>query len=239
MIETKQNLIIQSSQTDINARVGIIQALIFAQNNTCKLFHDLHCDGINLIKSCHAFWAVTKTKVQFSGQINWLDSVEVLTKITSVNVIRLNLEHTIKGAFGEIIVTQEIVAMDSENRKLRTINSIPKFPKYLLISGTKNYKFDTINLENSSYNLIDKIKVNSSMIDYFGHTNNIAYASIILGTLDEPFLRNTEVKEFEIHYTKETKNADELDIYKCVNNNEILYKICRNEEIVCLARIIK
>lgn len=239
MIETKQNLIVQSSQTDINARVGIMQALIFAQDNTCKLFHDLHCDGIILIRSCHAFWAVTKTKVHFSGQINWLDSVEVLTKITSVNVIRLNLEHTIKGASGEIIVIQEIVAMDSENRKLRTINSISAFPKDLLILNAKNYKFDTINLENSNYNFIDKIKVNSSMIDYFGHTNNIAYASIILGTLDEAFLKNIEVNEFEIHYTKETKNANELRVYKCVNNNEILFKICRNEEIVCLARIIK
>lgn len=236
-IESKQSLIVSASQTDVNARLGVIQALTYAQDNMCKLFYDLDCDGIRLTKSHHAFWAVTKTKVDLSGEIKWLDNVEITTKITCIKPIRLNLETIIFNDFGQVKITQEIVAMDSENRKVRMINSIPNFPSADSIENDNIYKFDSLRLDDVDYRFVGEIKVDSNMIDYFEHTNNIAYARIILGTMDAEFLKDFKPKNFEIHYLKETRYLDVLKVYKYDSDGNILFKICKDDEIVCLAKL--
>ena len=60
----KQKVKVLASQTNFDAKVGLIEALEYFQDNMSEYFKTLNCDGIYIVPKHHAFWAVTKTKIR-------------------------------------------------------------------------------------------------------------------------------------------------------------------------------
>ena len=84
---------------------------------------------------------------------------------------------------------------------------------------------------------MDTIKVKSVDIDIYRHTNNIEYAKFVMATFQTVELDAINIIDFEIHYVSETKENDELKIYKKLINNAYIFVIKKDDNIVCKAKL--
>lgn len=234
-----QDVKVLSSMTDGSAQVGITHALLYLQDNMCEFFRALGCDGITMIPISGCFWVMTKTKIKFNKPINWLDQITLCTALNAKSLARLTLVNNILDASGNALIEglQEMCAMDSSTRKIRLINTT-LFPSTIEPSDVSSeLKFIRLDDELDDKNLVMTTRVTSGNIDYFGHTNNVEYVRLILSTIDARTLKNLTPKTFEIHYISESKEGDELSIFKRKNNDGYFFEI-KSKEKVCIKAIL-
>lgn len=235
----EQKLKILSSQLDHHTELGLIQSLSLLQDNMCEYYRNLKSDGPTMIPSHHAFFVVTKTKLRMIKTCKWLDEVKLVTDVAKLSNVRMNIVNNIYNASDEpcVVGVQEMCAMDSDNRKLRLINTT-NFPADAEVVdnefGLEFSKFDDQFEEDS---LVEIIKIKSTNIDVYRHTNNIEYAKFILSTFSSNELDLFRIKEFEIHYINETREDDELKIYKKLLDNSYVFAIKKDDKIVCKAKL--
>ena len=230
----KQKVKVLASQTNFDAKVGLIEALEYFQDNMSEYFKTLNCDGIYIVPKHHAFWAVTKTKIRFNSDVNWLDTFEIFSNVSKISMIRLDLSHKIVTDENNAIdCLQEMCVMDSETRKLRTIDTVPEFPKDVaLIESYNDLSFEKFNFDYDGMELKKSVIVDSNNVDFFGHTNNVEYAKMMYGACSCEFLRSIKIETFEIHYIKESREFDKLDIYVKQTENEIYFGIKNNDIVI-------
>ena len=229
--EIKQTIKVLSSQTDMNTKVGLIESCALFQDNMCEFFGNLKCDGVYLVPIRHAFWAITKNKIRFCGDACWRDIVDVATRLTKLSGVRLNLESRIEKS-GVLVAEclQELCAMDSDTRKLRLISSIPEFPKDIWVSEKScDFEFDKLDFESSENDFVKETVISANNIDFFGHTNNIEYVKLMYGTIPSNIIKNYRLKEFEIHYIKESREQDTLKIFRRDENSRYLFEIKKDD----------
>lgn len=236
----KQKVKVLASQTNFDAKVGLIEALEYFQDNMSEYFKTLNCDGIYLVPKRHAFWAVTKTKIRFNSDVNWLDTFEIFSNVSKISMIRLDLSHKIMAdGNNSIDCLQEMCVMDSETRKLRTIDTVPEYPKDVtLIEPYNDLSFEKFNFDYGKMELRKRIVVDSNNVDFFGHTNNVEYAKMMYGACSCEFLRSIKIETFEIHHIKESREFDNLDIYIKQTENEINFGIKNNDVIIAEAKMV-
>ena len=68
-----QELKVLASSTDYSARVGLVGAISYLQDNMCDYFKYLGADGITMIPICQAFFVITKTKIKFHDLPKWAE----------------------------------------------------------------------------------------------------------------------------------------------------------------------
>ncbi len=229
-----QDIKVLSSQTDFNAQVGLIQSLQYFQDNMSEFFENIKCDGVRLIKNCNAFWVMTKTKIRINKNINWLDLIKITSKVSKLSNIRLNLSsNIINDNCVAMECIQEICAMDSNTRKLRLINSINDFPRNLDVAQPiSNLEFDKFDFNLNDEDFVESVKVKALNTDYFGHTNNVEYVKMMYNLCARNFLQSIKVNEFEIHYLKESKESDELKLYKRKEKNKLYFEIKKENDSI-------
>ncbi len=234
----KQNIKVLSSMTDSNAEVGIVYALAYLQDNMSEYFKALGCDGITMTGISKCFWVMSKTRVEFERLPRWLDNITLETRVQKITPVRLNLGSSILDTEGFAMIRglQEICAMDSVTRKIRPIKST-LLPSDLMGTNDecKTATFLKMDFDLSGTKCDKEIKIDSTRIDYFGHTNNVEYAKILMSTFDGSVLKNLKPKAFEIHYISESKEGETLQIYKQKDNNNYLFEIRNKEKVICKA----
>lgn len=235
--EIKQTIKVLSSQTDMNTKVGLIESCSFFQDNMCEFFGNLKCDGLHLVPLRHAFWAITKNKIRFNGDACWLDTIELTTRLTKLSGVRLNLESKIeKSGVSVAECLQELCAMDSDTRKLRLISSIPELPSDIEVNEkSSDLEFEKLDFELTENDFVKEKVVDANNIDFFGHTNNIEYVRFMYGTIPPRVIKSFRLKEFEIHYLKESRESDKLRIYKREENSDYLFEIRKEDVTLCKA----
>lgn len=233
----KQDIKVLSSMTDSNAKVGPIYALSYLQDNMSEYFRVLGCDGISMLASSKCFWVMSKTKVQFDSLPGWLDMITLETSVQKITPIRLNLSNNILNGDGEIAIRglQEICAMDSDTRRLKTIKSTLLPSNITPTNESNSLEFSRMDFELGVEKLAKEIVIDSTRIDYFGHTNNVEYAKIFMSTLSGNELKILNPKVFEIHYISESKEGENLQVYKEKIENKYLFEIKNNDKVVCKA----
>ena len=235
----EQKLKVLSSNTDSSAMVGVVQALEFMQDNMSEYFKNIECDGVTLLPKYNAFWVMLKTKLKFIEPIRWLDFINIKTKITKISSLRLNL-HTQMYINEKLAIdgAQEMCLMDGQTRKIRPLESIDSFPKNIKIDDDFiDIGFEKFQYEISEKNYVKNKEIYSVNVDYFGHTNNVEYARIVLSALPLEFLKNIKITEFEIHYIKESRENMNLQIYKNFDNDCVYICIKNGDVLICESKI--
>lgn len=233
----KQNVKVLSSMTDSNAKVGLTYALSYLQDNMSEYFKHLGCDGISMLASSKCFWVMSKTKVQFDSFPCWLDTVALETSVQKITPVRLNLGNNILDSEEKVAIRglQEICAMDSETRKLRPIKSTLLPCDIVATNDDPTLEFTKMDFELGEEDLSKEITIDSTRIDYFGHTNNVEYAKILMSTFDGKELKNLKPKSFEIHYISESKEGDTLGIYRKRVGDDYLFEVRNSDKLICKA----
>lgn len=236
-----QRVKVLSSMTDANANVGLTHTLSYLQDNMCEYFKSLGCDGITMIPIAKCFWVMTKTKIKFNSTIKWMDNIELETDLCKETNIRLNILNNILDTDGKILVEgiQEICAIDSETRKVRTVDSTI-LPKDIDIddSTIPSLKFVRFDEELGGEYLRKNITIDSRNIDFFGHTNNVEYARFMLSTFGGEDVKNMSPLEFEIHYIAESKEGENLSIYRKDLDNSYYFEIKNGEKVISKAMLV-
>ena len=235
-----QHIKIPSSKIDFNGKVGVIQALEIFQDNMCEYYKRLNCDGIYMIPKCHACWALIKTKIKFYKDVDWLDKCNIKTDVCKLSNVRMNLSSALYDENRNLAISclQEMCGMDSDSRKLRTVDSIPFFPKDIEVgdnfSGLSFEKLDFVLDEND---FSKSIIVSVSNVDFFAHTNNVEYVKLMFSTCEFDDLKKMKMTDFEIVYIKESVIGDELKIYKKDTGETLYFEIRKNGNCITKAKI--
>lgn len=228
-----------ASATDYTARVGVVGAISYLQDNMCDYFKCLGCDGISMIPKCNAFFVITKTKIKFYKFPKWGDEIKLKTTVMDHSKIRVNLSNSILYFDDKICVEgiQELCAIDSETRRIRSVEST-LFPIGIEKENDNNFlEFDKLNFDKNDFNFVKKININLSNVDFYLHTNNVEYVKFCMSVLDHGEIKNKEIDTFEIHYLKETKMGDEVEIYIRNNEEKIDFIMVNNDIIVTKAQM--
>lgn len=232
----ERDLRVDASLMDASVKFGFVPTLAVAQDNMCEYFEKINCDGFKLLPSCNAFFVLTKSKIKFYDYLNWLDKFKVKTELISKTKIRVNLGTSFVDSTGKefAVCSHEMCVMDATSRSLRMINSTP-FPEDLECTSNIDLSFEKMQFILDEEDLVETIKVRAINLDFYKHTNNIQYINFMFSLLDLEFIDNNIIEDFEIHYIAETRNNDELKLYKKVENNKIYFQINKDENIVTKA----
>ena len=222
---------IASTQIDHNASLGILQVLGLNQDNFCEYFKVLGCDGLTMIPIAKCFFVTTKSKFKILKQPHWLDIVRVTSSIAKRSTARIECDCSIVDSEGNLCAygKQELCAMDSENRHLRMVDST-LFPSDIVPANSNDIEFSKLSFEQGKNHLVVPVKF--SNIDFFGHTNNIEYLKIMLDILPADLVNKITITGCEIHYLRESKMGDYLDIYYTILDDKIQFIAYKDNEII-------
>ena len=228
-----------ASLIDINAKLGIVDALTCLQDNMCEYFKLLGCDGLTMLPICNAFFVITKTIVKFVGSANWLDEIEVKTNIAKKSNIRVNLSNSIYLNKKPIVLgLQEMCAVDGNDRKLRMVDST-LFPQDINVGCDNGLAFSKIMVDFDERDFVKEIVIDASHLDFYKHTNNVEYARFVLSTLTVDEISNSDIDTFEIHYISQCVEGDKVKIYKKVIDNIVYHQmVLNNGQVINKSKLI-
>ncbi len=228
---------INYTESDQNVNLGVEGAITLVQNMMTQYFKGFNNDNILLKDKYKAIWVVTKTKIHFNKFPKWNELVEAECFTTKVKPIRVEQETVLRNKKEEFlfVAKQEICVIDLETRKIKKINTVA-YPENMEIRENVLKKpylrlKDEFYEEDYSY----KQKVRFSDIDFSRHTNNVMYVKYVLNTLPVKFFDENKVTDFEIHYISESKEGQQLKIYKKEEDKVIKFLIKEGEREVVRA----
>lgn len=234
--EYKKKHRINYTEVDQNIFLGVEGAITLVQNMMTQYFKGFNSDNIVLKENYKAIWVVTKTKMHFNEFPKWNQLIDVECSTTKTKPIRIEQETVFKDKEEVLFVAkQEICVIDLETRKIRKVSTV-NYPEDMKIKDSvlKNPYLrlkDEFTEEDYSY----KQKIRFSDIDFSRHTNNVMYVKYILNTLPVKFFDENRVTDFEIHYISESKEGQQLKIYKKEEGNIIKFLIKEGEREVVRA----
>lgn len=238
--EFVQDIKVLSTQTDHTTSVGLLQAVSLMQDNMCEYFKNINCDGPTILPDYNCFFVLSKTKIRFIDSPRWLQKITLKSDVSRLTKLRVNVCHNICDMQGNLMIEglQELCPMDIDTRKPRLINTTP-FPLDADINNDYecSLEFEKFDEELGSENLIEKIKVNTNNIDFYGHTNNIEYVKFLISAIPSCEFYKMKFKTFEIHYIHETRERDVLDVYCKKSSDNYYFEIKNDKVVVCKARM--
>lgn len=240
-MENKYNRSFFIGYTDCDRKINlsILNAFYLIQDMMTEYFGFLKSDNIVLMNENNAIWVLTKTKVHFNKLPIWRNIIEGTVFTTTIKPIRVGTETQFKDKDNNILfyANQEICAIDLDDRKIKKINTI-NYPKNIeIIEGVNKEKFLKLNDDFTIADKVDEQIVHSTDIDFSHHTNNVAYIRFILNTLSCDFLDNIRITDFEIHYINETKEGQNLEIYRKIKNTEVDFLIKEKDREIIRANL--
>ena len=232
----EQKMKVGASLTDTNIDLGLVQSLFVVQDSMCEFFKNIGCDGLTMIPACNSFLVVTKTKIKFFNNLQWLDEFVVRSEISSKSRVRLNLTTEVLSKDNVVVClcNQEMCAVDATARTLRMLNTT-LVPDDLEITKECEMAFEKLNCVVQEKDLIKTHRVDVTNLDFYKHTNNVEYVKLMISTLDLDFVSNNKIEEFEIHYIAESRFGNELKIYRIIENDYVYFEIKHEEGLVVKA----
>ena len=96
-------------------------------------------------------------------------------------------------------------------------------------------EYQKLNIEFTDKDFGYSQQIFSQDIDYSSHTNNVIYVRLLMNLLSCDFFDRHKIQEFEIHYINETKEGNDLKMYKIEKENMIEFLIKSNDKEIVRA----
>jgi len=224
----EKEFILHYSSIDSTAHLSLVSALNYIQDMSTEFFQTMKTDNFTLSTQNNAVWVITKTKLKFIKRPVWKDKIIIRIYSVKVSNIRYNVEITFKDENGNlcVIAKQEYCAMDITSRHARKIETV-SFPKDLEVENEQYLDdFRRLRDEFNQEEFICSQTITSQDIDFSKHTNNVVYVRLLMNLFSCEFLEKNEIDDFEIHYLAESRENQNLDIYKkTISDKEIEFLI--------------
>lgn len=227
--------------TEVNSKgqLDIVSSFNLVQNMMTEYFESFKSDNIRLKKNNNAIWVVTKTKIHYNNYPNWKEQIYGKGDTTKVKPIRIEIETNFKNADNEIlfVAKQECCVIDLDTRRIRKVDTVD-YPSDMETSEEiLKQPYEAFKSEFTDEDYVYTQKVFSSDIDYSNHTNNVSYVKFLMNTLPCKFFNENKISDFEIHYLNESKESEELRIYKKELSDSMEFLIKENEKEIVRAKM--
>lgn len=210
-----EKIYVDSTQIDFEGKLPIIQIMKFLEIATFNHADKIGLDHTTMLKDSNAFWIVTKMKLIIKDYPIEHDKLNVSTWTHRPGMIRFDRDYLVKVKNKlSVKATAEWCCLDATTRKLRKSDSIV-FPnlehvdKRSLTEAYSNLKCDI-----DSKDFVYTRTVRSTDIDINMHTNNLKYSYFAFDAFSTEELKAMFIKDYEIYFVNESKEGDNIDIYK-------------------------
>lgn len=237
--EYKRKFFIGYSDCDRKVNLSVLNSLYLIQDMMTEYFGFLKSDNIILKRENNAIWVLTKTKVHFNKYPTWRDLIEGTVFTTGIKPIRIETEAQFKDKDNNVLfyANQETCVIDLSNRKIRKINTV-NYPADIKIKeGINKEKYLRLDTEFTGADKVYEQKIHSTDIDFSYHTNNVSYVKYILNSLNSDFIDSHKITDFEIHYISESKEGENLEVYRKMQDNEIDFLIKEKDKEIVRAKL--
>lgn len=204
-----------ASSCGADVKLSVEGAFRIVEDMVTELMGDQRIDGVTCMREYGAMWVFVRNRIEMPQPLGWMEEYTVTSYISSFSKIRLYIDTVIEKADGTAVLRSrlELCAVDLESGKIRKSETVgvgdntpPEEPLFdMAYSKEKPVKAD----------LIDRIKVRSTDIDYCYHTNNIAYIRYFMNQYQTEELTERPVRAVEVQYAAQTHEGDVLDMYRC------------------------
>ena len=218
---------------DNNAELNTLYAIELAQNLMTEYFGNFKSDNLRIKKQNNALWVLSKTKVKFFNKAVWLDKLYAKGYTLKNTALRTYIERVFHNQDKKLVFValQENAVIDLDTRKLRKISSVSYPSDMEYETPAKELTFEKLTADFSEKDFVYNQKIYYTDIDFSNHTNNAVYIRHILNTFPSEFFREHAVEDFEIHYLHETREGEQISVYKKLMDSsaEFLIKSGDNE----------
>lgn len=224
---------LDSTLLDKDAKLSFLHMSMITQDALTNLFGLYNIDNLTVCKLGYV-WVFTKNRIEvINNNLKWNDEYKIDAHFVKISHILVHVEILVSDKDDNLVFRSRLEAtlLNIETRRLTKINTVID-PNILEVVNPSVNEF--VKLEYDNLPLIDSHKVKFSSIDNVHHTNNIEYIRFIFDTLDYEKYSINKLSVFEIHYLKESRLNDCLDIY---SNNNIYY--IKNKDLITTEAIIE
>lgn len=211
-----KNINVSYTCVDRSARMGLAECLAFNQDMLTEYCGMLGTDNIVLKEKNNAAWIYTRTKFCAKRLPGWNEKLHGECYITNWSPVRIEIETCVSDERGEkiLLYRTQMCAIDLGDRSLRKIDSV-EFPGNLPKAASEYPdRYGKLTAGFSDEDFVYSAKVFASDTDFTRHTNNVRYAKFLCNTLGGSFYDSCTVCGFEIQYLKESREGDELGVYR-------------------------
>ena len=241
MLKLTKEIMISASQTDAHACLTPAGTFTLLQDIAAEHaermgvgFHDL------LVKS-NAFWVIARTLVKFIKPPRIYQPVTLTTwpsKPTGAICIR-NYEMTAQDGSTLVLGKNEWVIMDAATHRIRRLTDTcyPADEEYSdrLALDMPFYRFEA-QPEGAQYIYTHRVRLSDT--DSVRHTNNVSYIRMFLDSFSGEFFDENVIEEMEIKYSHESREGDDIAIYRMpTEDGYLLYGKKGDEGLIVSARI--
>ena len=218
---------ITAAFSDRRCELGVYHASQLFQDAFTEFLSQYGCDTPSMSKSHGAVWAIARSKISYEEIPFWGDTVRIKAFPVKISSVTIHLNVLVESLEGKPLVRcrQELCAMDVTDHSLRRVDTTP-FPMGLEVLPPvldTPFRRKKVSLEESC--LVCHHVVHSTDTDFNGHMNNVAYVRLLLDTFPSSFWDAHLVREFDIHYAAESREGEELQVYRKQAGDEVDFQI--------------
>lgn len=208
--------LLHAAYSNAQMRLDAYGAMRLFQNITGEHSIDLGVDNDSMLCKSNAFWVVTKMKMRFVQTPRMFEQAWLRTWPLAARhgvCERCYTLETPEG--GALCARSEWALLDAGTHKLRRPESTC-YPvdfdfctERVLEEPFQRLRPDFTGLQPCMYR-----RILPTDIDMSRHTNNTQYARFVLDCFPVAFFDEHELAELEIHFLKESREGEELAVYK-------------------------
>lgn len=222
----EKNAIIPASMCDATTKLSVISIFQLVEDAVTDLMADLHIDGITAMREYGAMWVFVKNAIHILRRPEWREMYIIRSYISSFSAVKLLIDTEILSGTDRSPLARsrlELCALDLNSGNIRKASTVGITPDTQCFQTEEGPEFSRFPKKESE--IIDKVRVLSTNIDYCSHTNNIEYVRFILNTYSVKDLAENEIDKIEIHYGMQTFENDILSIGKYSEDDHDFFSV--------------
>ena len=237
ILERKQKVSISIMGTDGN--LSVIGSFQIIQDAITALTGILGIDGATIRDKYNALWVFTKTRTKFIKKIAWDTEITITSYISLISNAKIHVDVIIKDSDKNVALFSktELCVLDITSQRIRKTSSVG-VDGSMLANNKPPTDLSFTKFAEEKFQLVDKIQIKSSNIDFSHHTNNSEYIRFVMDTYSVEDTENKLIKEFEIIYSNQSFEKDILDIRKASFIDKDLILIEKNAQPIVKCEII-
>ena len=206
---TKQ--VVGAGACDPSGRLSMLGALVLVEDAVTVTMAKMHIDGITVRKNYGAIMVFAKNHLQFFGDINWRDEITVSCFVADKSAVRMHLDVCVKkGGAIAMYARTEVCAVDEQTARIRRLDTVGVGAQVRVTRAPMELVWAPLDGEGG---LLDTVAVQTSNIDYAGHTNNVEYIRLLLNTFTLDEWRGIAPRELQVAYLNQSFLGDRLAIH--------------------------
>ena len=223
--------------TDRRCEMDVYHASQLFQDAFTEFFTQYGCDSVAMGKTHGAVWAIARSKFVYDRLPLWGEWVRMKAFPVKISAASVHLNVLVETLEGEPLLRcrQEMCVVNVTDHSLRRVNTTP-FPMDLpLQPPVLDTPFERRKLALDGGDLAYTHIVLSTDTDLNGHLNNVAYVRLLLDAFPSDFWDAHPVQAFDIHFAAESREGEELQIFRKQEGDEIAFQIRAGDRAVIKA----